>query len=329
MKTTLSCSLLSAALLCSAVSVTQTYRDSGNAITARNGRSIVFRDHDNRPLATLPLPPGNRVNAEMKQNAIRLDLRNSTVNTSRNLPLNFELPKTVSSSGFAGQKIRFTVRLNADRDAEVMMMLMQKTDKWQGSSKRFRIGKNPVTLLFETSASQRLSGLSPRIGFHTPAIYTVEEMRLETFREESTATGNQLPNGGADGSELTAIRSEYRGIPTGSNGWTGAGRPATGNLPWTAGSFIPAKPHSASRQRRMRQTVFMWARSKSFPGSRCVSPTGQKHPDPIRRQACSCSVIPARHSDSRPKAKSSARNGKRSLCSFRDGVRAESGSTAT
>ena len=198
MKTTLSCSLLSAALLCSAVSVTQTYRDSGNAVTARNGRSIVFRDHDNRPLATLPLPPGNRVNAEMKRNAIRLDLRNSTVNTSRNLPLNFELPKTVSSSGFAGQKIRFTVRLNADRDAEVMMMLMQKTDKWQGSSKRFRIGKNPVTLLFETSASQRLSGLSPRIGFHTPAIYTVEEMRLETFREESTATGNQLPNGGAE-----------------------------------------------------------------------------------------------------------------------------------
>lgn len=198
MKTTLFCFFLFAALFCSGASIVQTYQESGMVETARNGRSIVFRNHDNQRLAVLRIPPGDRVNAEMRSNTIRIDARDSSASTSRNLPLSFELPETVPLSGFAGQKLRFTVRLSADRDAEVMLMVMQNTDQWRGSSKRFKIGRNPVTLLFETSALQELSGLSPRIGFHTPAVYTVEEMRLETFREENITTENQLLNGGAE-----------------------------------------------------------------------------------------------------------------------------------
>ncbi len=259
MKAILLCNLLAAFSLCSAATVTQNYQDSDTVAASRDGRSIVCRNQDKQILAVLTIPPDSKAAVQIKDKALVVDVRNSTVTTKRNLPLSFQLPPSVSPAELSGQKVRFTVRLKADCDAEVMLMMMQKQNTWKGGSRRFKINKDtPVTLLYEAQALPGLTGFSPRIGFHTPAVYTIEEMRLETFREEKSAvSGSQLPNGGAERGWLGAygdplkVQSDSNRLQWFDGSWQTADRNFfldTEEFHSGRTSFrIEAKPNAANR----------------------------------------------------------------------------------
>ena len=182
-----------------AETVTQLFQGDDNVRLRHKGNSFDFLDKQGKVAAYLRTKSENQVNAEIKKTGIVLDTTESGTTTKRNLPLMFQVPERIISSESSGLKVRFTVTLSADREAEVMMMfMMQKQKKWTGTSKRTLIGKKSATLILETTIVPDTASVSPRIGFHTPAIYTIEKMSLDIFAEAQVSGTNQLPNGGAE-----------------------------------------------------------------------------------------------------------------------------------